>query len=124
MWIPDIVAVKDGKFVLIDPTVVYESNGDALSRANQAKVRKYLHLVPIIKEQFDVTSVTVRGLAVGARGGWCKGNAKTMEMVGLTDKGLHSFICRFVLRGTLNLLRLFTDARGSGAKTATTPTGL
>ncbi|CAC5401990.1 unnamed protein product [Mytilus coruscus] len=124
LWIPDIIAVKDGKAVLIDPTVVYESNGDALSRANQAKVRKYLHLVPVIKEQFGVTEVTVRGLAVGARGGWCKGNAKTMEIVGLNDKGLHSFICRFALRGTLNLLRIFTDGRGPGARTATAPMGL
>ncbi|CAC5382956.1 unnamed protein product [Mytilus coruscus] len=95
----------------------------ARQRQKRRKSEKYLHLVPVIKEQFGVTEVTVRGLAVGARGGWCKGNAKTMEIVGLNDKGLHSFICRFALRGTLNLLRLFTEGRGPGARTATAPMG-
>lgn len=119
VWIPDLIATKNGKAVLIDPTVVFEQNGHSLQRANTAKISKYSHLIDQIKIEFNVEEVAVHGLAIGARGGWTRQNTSLLESVGINDKGFMALLCRFALRGTINMLRLFTDPRsatGAGSK--------
>lgn len=107
--IPDLVGVKGKRAVLIDPTIVYENDDRSLQKANSVKIAKYKPLIDTIKTTFGVEKVELFGLAIGARGGWCAQNTRTLESIGLKDKGLHALLCRFALRGTLNMLRLFTD---------------
>lgn len=110
-FIPDIIAVKGKEAVVIDPTVVYENNDNSLQSANQAKTNKYRHLEGEIKSRFGAESVTFHGLAVGARGGWTSQNEKLLTKMGICDKGFYGLLCRYALRGTLNILRIFNDNR-------------
>ena len=105
---PDLVLVKGSKAVVLDPTIVYEQ-GDSLERANRGKEEKYRHLVPIVQEKFSVTEVEVRGLAVGCRGGWVNANSKTLHMLDIRDPGFEQHLCKLALKGTINLVRLFSD---------------
>jgi hypothetical protein len=82
-FIPDIIAVKDRKAVVIDPTIIYENSDNSLQSANKAKVQKYSPLNNEIKTLYGVDKVEFHGLAVGARGGWCSQNTKCLTSVGL-----------------------------------------
>lgn len=108
VWKPDLVLVKGDKAVVLDPTVVWEA-GPSLQRANLAKQCKYAHLGQEIRRMFNVFQVDVLGLAIGARGGWCEQNTKTLKTLGIEDKGFSSHLCRLALKGTMNMARLFMD---------------
>ena len=108
MYKPDLILVCENKAVVIDPTIVYEADY-TLQRANRAKTNKYSPLVNKICEMYRVTEVEVRGLAIGARGGWCQQNTATLKELGIEDRGFSSQLCRLVLKGTINLVRLFMD---------------
>lgn len=108
VWKPDLVLVKDKKAVVLDPTVIWEA-GPSLQRANLTKYCKYAHIGQEIRKMFNVTDVEVLGLAIGARGGWCEQNTKTLKTVGIEDKGFMSHLCRLALKGTMNMARLFMD---------------
>ena len=108
MFKPDLVLVKGNKAVVLDPTIVYE-NGDSLERANRGKEEKYQQLVPIVQEKFNVTEVEVRGLDIGCRGGWVHANSQTLHMLGIRDPGFEQHLCTLALKGTINLVRLFSD---------------
>jgi hypothetical protein len=107
-WIPDIIAVKGPRAVVIDPTVVYE-DGQSLYQAAYNKREKYEHLTEIISEKYETVSTEIFGLAVGARGGWCEQNDSTLNQVGIESSRFRSHLCRLALRGTINMLRLFMD---------------
>lgn len=108
VWKPDLVLVRDRKAVVIDPTIVYEA-GHSLAQANKAKVDKYSPLSELIKTNYNVDEVTVRGLAIGCRGGWHHDNTKTLKELGIDDPGFEAHLCRLALKGTINLVRLFCD---------------
>ena len=99
--IPDMVAVKDRKATIIDPTVIYENNSTSLKIAYSEKIRKYSELADQIRQIYGLESDTVRGFALGVRGGWCS--------EGQTDRGFPSLLCRYTLRGTITMLRLHQD---------------
>lgn len=107
-WKPDLVLTREGTAMVIDPTIVYET-GRSLSIANAEKVRKYAHLVGQIKDRFGIETVTVRGLAIGCRGGWTAENSQTLRMLGIQDKGFSNHLARLALKGTINLIHLFMD---------------
>ena len=65
---PDFVLIKGEGFIL-DPCITYERDRESLIRANQIKEDKYQSLCETVKNKFQVKTVFVRGLAVGARGG-------------------------------------------------------
>lgn len=100
--------VKEGKAIVVDPTVVYEKN-QAILKANEAKVTKYRHLADTIERKFQVGEVIFKGLAIGARGGWHSANDQTLKLLGIKDQGFAAHLCRFTLKGTTNLCRLFMD---------------
>lgn len=108
VFIPDLIVTKNKQAVVLDPTIVYE-NGNALGKANEAKVRKYFPLVETIKEKYSVDDVIVRGFAIGARGGWVPKNTNTLHSMGICDPGFEQHLCRLALKGTINLVRLFMD---------------
>ena len=81
--IPDIIAVKDRKAVVIDPTIIYENSDNSLQSANKAKVQKYSPLNNEIKTLYGVDKVEFHGLAIGGRGGWCWQNTKCLTSIGL-----------------------------------------
>lgn len=110
--IPDIIAVRSGEAVVIDPTIVYENSDTSLQSANMAKTRKYQHLDKLVMAMYGCTTVSFHGIAVGARGGWINANSKVLAQMGLCDKGLYALLCRYALRGTINMLRVFQDKRG------------
>ena len=105
---PDLILVRENKAVVIDPTVVYEADHTP-QRANRAKPIKYSPLVEKICDMYKVTEVEVRGLAIGARGGWCQQNTATLQELGIEDRGFSSHLCRLALKGTINLVRLLMD---------------
>ena len=107
--IPDMVAVKDRKATIIDPTVIYENNSTSVKIDNSEKIRKYSQLADQIRQIYGLESDTVRGFAVGVRGGWCSENSKTLKDLGVTDRGFPSLLCRYALRGTITMLRLHQD---------------
>ncbi len=107
-WRPDLVFTKDGKAVVIDPTVVFEAK-NSLQKANRGKETKYAHLAEKIKHTYKVQTVDIRGMAVGARGGWISQNSDTLKLLGIKDRGLEAHLCRLALKGTVNLVRLFMD---------------
>jgi hypothetical protein len=107
-WKPDILAIKGPKALIIDPTIVYEQD-HSLQRANHNKNCKYEHLKEIILDKYNVGSIEVCGLAVGARGGWCEQNTTTLKKLGIESKGFREHICRLAFKGTINLIRLFMD---------------
>lgn len=108
MYKPDLILVRENKAVIIDPTIIYEAD-HTLQRANRAKMVKYSPLVEKVCELYGVSDVEVRGLAIGARGGWCQQNTTTLQELGIEDKGFRSHLCRLALKGTINLVRLFMD---------------
>ena len=71
---PDLVFVKDKLALVVDPTVVWESDAACLVKAANAKVAKYSCLESQIKERFEVKEVRVFRLPTGAWGGWTPGN--------------------------------------------------
>lgn len=105
---PDLVMVKDNKAVIVDPTIVFE-NGDSLRKANEAKVNKYSRLDTIIRETYAVNEVHIKGLAIGCRGGWTRENSSTLVTLGIRDPGFEQHLCKLALKGTINLMRLFSD---------------
>ena len=108
VWKPDLVFVRGNGAIVVDPTVAYEK-WNSLSLANQAKVDKYSHLIEIINERYGVQDVKIRGLAIGCRGGWHPDNTKTLEEFDIKDPGFEAHLCRLALKGTINLVRLFSD---------------
>jgi hypothetical protein len=83
-----------------------------LQQANKVKIQKYGPLSDVIKDEFGVDEVEFHGLAILARGGWCTQNTNCLTSVGLHDIGLYALLCRYALRGTINMFRMFTDLRG------------
>ena len=108
----DIVAIRDQRAVIIEPTIVYENTPTSLQKGNKVKIQKYRPLSDVIKDEHGDDEVEFYGLAIGARGGWCTQNTKCLTSVGLHDIGLYALLCRYALRGTINMLRMFTDLRG------------
>ena len=108
MYKPDLILVRENKAVVIDFTVVYEAD-HTLQRANRAKMIKYSPLVNKICEMYGVSDVEVRGLAIGARGGWCQQNTATLQELGIEDRGFSSHLCRLALKGTINRVQVFMD---------------
>lgn len=91
-----------------NPTVVLEY-GPSLKRENLAEACKYAHIGQEIRKMFNVMDVEVLRLSIGARGGWCEQNTKTLKKVGIEDKGFSSHLCRLARKGTINMARLFMD---------------
>jgi len=67
--------------------VIYENNSTSVKIDNSEKIRKYSQLADQIRQIYGLESDTVRGFAVGVRGGWCSENSKTLKDLGVTDRG-------------------------------------
>ncbi|KAH3857766.1 hypothetical protein DPMN_100381 [Dreissena polymorpha] len=91
-----MVMWKDNHAVLLDPTIVTESNAE-IQKSNAGKLNKYRHPPATITEKYSVNKVTVKGLAVGARSGWHSENTKTLAILGIEDKGFEGHLCRLAL---------------------------
>ena len=83
---PPLLVFKNDEALVVDPCVTYEVDKDFLKRANNKKLETYVPFSQVIQQILGVKKVTVRGLAVGARGGWCKKNDKTLALIGIRDK--------------------------------------
>ena len=83
LFIPDLVLHNENEAFVIDPTVVFETARNTLTAANSHKADTYQHLEPQIRELTNCNCIELHGLAVGARGGWCRGNTKTLAKLGI-----------------------------------------
>ena len=106
---PDLIFVKDEVALVVDPTVIWESDAECLVKAAQAKVAKYSQLVNQIKERFGVTEVQVFGLPIGARGGWTPGNDQVLRALGVPMGQTRRALSVRALGGTIALISLFFD---------------
>ena len=62
----DIVAIRDQRAVIIEPTIVYENTPTSLQQGNKVKIRKYRPLSDVIKDEHGDDEVEFYGLAIGA----------------------------------------------------------
>lgn len=107
--IPDLLCVRDGTAVVLDPTVVWESSSQALREACTRKEMKYGVLVPFVRARYDVDTVHVAGLAVGARGGWTRRNEHVLQLLGLNRPSFHEYLSNTAMGWTVRLSAAFFD---------------
>jgi hypothetical protein len=119
-YIPDLVAlVPDSNMaMIIDPTVVWDTDGKALDRAVKLKVQKYLPIIPQVKELTGALTMKICPFVVGARGAWWRGNHHVLkrplsgeqsgEPQTFPDRQVSHF-CNIALVGTIQMLSMFMD---------------
>jgi hypothetical protein len=69
---PDLIAMKDGKAILMELTIPFDRHTEYLDRRQVQKTEKYQDLGPAIKSRYQgrqkITQTLFSGLVIGARG--------------------------------------------------------
>jgi hypothetical protein len=107
-YIPDLVFLRGERAIIVDPTVVWESNQNSLSDAAKSKVAKYRPILETVKNLTGKANVSLFGFPVGGRGTWCRGNNEVLDALGI-HRSKANYICLTVLGDTLRMLRVFMD---------------
>ena len=78
---PDIICINASErtATIIDITVPFEWSPEALQAARDEKERKYGPLAEWLKEEMNLTSVSMEALVVGARGAWDPKNSAALR---------------------------------------------
>lgn len=110
--VPDLVAVKNNTAVIIDVTVPLNNDDKTLSKCDRAKICKYSPFTIAIERKYpEVTSVTVWGFPVSAKGKWYTPNAKLLTHIGIKSKQRMKSIARccvkLALWGSVNICKEF-----------------
>ena len=101
---PDVV-IEDGDDVtVIDVTVPFENDVDALHTAGVRKVEKYHHVIPHYEQQGK--SCRVYGFVVGSLGAWHPANEKVMDQIKMSPRYRRLFrklCCSDAIRGSADI---------------------
>ena len=101
---PDVV-IEDGDDVtVIDVTVPFENDVDALHIAGARKVEKYQHVIPHYEQQGK--SCRVYGFVIGALGAWHPASAKVMDRIKMSPRYRRLFrklCCSDAIRGSADI---------------------
>ena len=93
---PDLIASKDGEFLVIDLCCPWEKERETLQLAESAKVAKYsaydIDIRRYLRQEEEVqvnadTRISYHGLAVGARGGIRNATRKFLRQLGIGQGG-------------------------------------
>lgn len=109
---PDLLAMKDKTAVVLDATVVGVQR--KLRMAHMDKVEKYKVLESMIKEKYDVDSVTFTSITLNWKGVWSKDSAEDLIRLGILRKSELKVISTRVLIGGLNIFSTFMRATRTG----------
>ena len=98
---PDFVIRVGNEIKVIDLCVPYETGGNALARAEQAKVEKYrqynLEICRFVEANEELGRAGGRpsyhGIAIGARGGIRPATRRLLSTLGIRRQGVHR-LCR------------------------------
>ena len=101
---PDIV-IEDGDDVtVIDVTVPFENDVEALQTAEDRKVQKYQHVIHHVEQQGK--SCRVYGFVVGSLGAWHPHNEKALDRIKMSPRyrGLfRKLCCSDAIRGSADI---------------------
>ena len=64
----DILVSNGRTGYMLDPTIRFEKNGDQAGEVDQEKRDKYKDTIPALLTKFDLSSIEIIGLYIGARG--------------------------------------------------------
>lgn len=101
--IPDVILTSkaEKKTLIVDFSVPLASN---VSKAYAEKINKYLPLADEIRQMWDMETVTILPIVVGATGEIPKSLIQNLKSLGLTDK-LHILMQKSVILDTCSLVR-------------------
>lgn len=100
---PDIVLEVDGRVVVVDVAVTWDSNEAILKQKCREKVEKY----SVLRALFPGRTVSFFGMAFGARSMLCRETMLAGKELGLLPKDL-SWLSACVVRGSLITMQRFT----------------
>uniref|UniRef100_A0A8C4NSX5 ribonuclease H n=1 Tax=Dicentrarchus labrax TaxID=13489 RepID=A0A8C4NSX5_DICLA len=111
--VPDLIMSKGSTALIIDVAVPFEATQTTLKKMEQLKVAKYLNFVGQVKEGITgISTVSVHGFPVGARGKWYEPNNTVLAMLGVPEakiKRLSILFSRRALLLTIDLCKLFRN---------------
>ncbi|GCC38609.1 hypothetical protein chiPu_0017124 [Chiloscyllium punctatum] len=103
-------AGKEQKIVVVDDTVRYENDSEALETAWREKQEKYKHLNAKVMELTGGVDPKYFGFVMGARGKWLGINNRLIKLLGIERYDTFAQkTSRLTLSLTLELLQLFSD---------------
>ena len=103
---PDFIFVKDEVALVVDPTVIWESDAACLVKAANDKVAKYSCLESQIRDRFEAKEVRFFGFPIGAR---TPGNGQVLKALGVSVVQTRRALSVRALGGTITLISLFFD---------------
>ena len=103
---PDFTFVKDEVALVVDPTVIWESDAASLVKAANDKVAKYSCLESQIRDRFEAKEVRFFGFPIGAR---TPGNDQVLKALGVPVGQTRRALSVRALGGTITLISLFFD---------------
>jgi hypothetical protein len=103
---PDIIAIKDGKALVLDVTCVYENSGAAFTNAYSYKVNRYKSLEGAVKMKYDCTQVETHGLVIGSRGSFHHGHLHIWRSIGFTDMEL-TYLAISCMEDSIRVVNVF-----------------
>lgn len=109
--VPDLLLFKEERIIIADVMICFEKSKTNLEDGAQAKVLKYKPFTAAALRLFPrATRVSVRGVAVGARGKWLHANNHLLKDLGLSKQMVISkakYISRMALLGTITTCKMF-----------------
>lgn len=101
---PDLVVEDGNQVTIVDFAVTWDANEGILLRMCAAKKRKYAAL----RELFPGKTVTIHGMAFGARSMLCRETLKAGECLGLSKRDVGWLSVRTLLGSIIVLSRFST----------------
>ncbi len=102
---PDVAFIKEGRVIVVDPTIKFEYGEDTLADGTQQKINYYQPVSAELKLALEVQHLTIRGLAVGARGGWTPSSGETLRQLGVPRYRWSHYATKAIL-STMDLLEI------------------
>ena len=103
---PDLIFVKNEVALVVDPTVIWESDAACLVKAANDKVSKYSCLESQIRDRFEAKKGRFFGFPIGAR---TPGNGQVLKALGVSVVQTRRALSVRALGGTITLISLFFD---------------
>lgn len=107
---PDLILRRDNCVSVVDVTIAYEFSEHSLREAAVTKTLKYDCLRDLLRERDPtVTTVSIEGFVVGARGSWYEGNDLLLKSLKISK--VSRKMVGIVLRASCSMISKFMDAK-------------
>ena len=103
---PDLIAIKDGKALVLDITCVYETSGAAFINTYGFKVNRYKSLEGAVKLKYNCALVETHGMVIGSRGSYHHCHLPLWRSLGFTNSEL-TYLAIGCMEDTLRVISVF-----------------